>query len=85
MADPRQDKKSKDKNAKLIRDKMSVLSGESIKAISESTGIARLSDDTLRFLAEDATYRLKEIVQVCSCVAEKTVFKCSILLCVIIE
>lgn len=45
---------------KLDRSSLSI---ESMKVISESIGVNRLSEDTLLCLAEDATYRLKEVLQ----------------------
>lgn len=40
------------------------LSAESIKVIAESIGISGLPDAAGTYLAEDCTYRLKQIVQV---------------------
>jgi hypothetical protein len=41
---------------------------ESVKVIAESIGLAGLSDEAARELAEDATYRLKTLLQVrCLC------------------
>ncbi|KAG1714654.1 Transcription initiation factor TFIID subunit 6 [Nymphon striatum] len=41
----------------------SCVSPESIKVISESIGITNLGDDGAKDLGEDATYRLKELIQ----------------------
>jgi len=40
------------------------LTSESVKVISESIGISGLPDAAGTYLAEDCTYRLKQIVQV---------------------
>ena len=40
------------------------LGTESVRAIAESNGISNLSDDSANRLADDATYRLKQMVQV---------------------
>lgn len=40
------------------------LSQESIKVIAESIGVATLPDEAAKDLAEDISYRLKEIIQV---------------------
>lgn len=45
-------------------DRPSSFSMESMKVISESIGVNRMSEDTLQCLAEEATYRLKEVLQV---------------------
>lgn len=37
---------------------------ESIKVIAESIGIGNLPDDAAKDLAEEVSYRLKEIIQV---------------------
>lgn len=42
----------------------SVLSGESVKTIAESIGIANLTEESISALADDATYRLKILIQV---------------------
>lgn len=42
----------------------SQLPGESIKVIAESVGISGIPDDAASVLAEDSSYRLKQIVQV---------------------
>lgn len=42
----------------------SQLPGESIKVIAESMGISGIPDDAASVLAEDSSYRLKQIVQV---------------------
>lgn len=44
----------------------SQLPGESIKVIAESVGISGIPDDAASVLAEDSSYRLKQIVQVSS-------------------
>ena len=41
------------------------LSLETVKVITESVGIGNLSDEACTLLAEDTTYRLKQMVQVC--------------------
>lgn len=41
------------------------LSQESIKVIAESIGVGNFPDEAAKELAEDVSYRLKEIVQVC--------------------
>ncbi|XP_062607356.1 transcription initiation factor TFIID subunit 6-like [Saccostrea cucullata] len=41
----------------------SQLSGESIKVIAESVGISGIPDDAASVLAEDSSYRLKQIIQ----------------------
>ena len=41
------------------------LTAESIKTVSEAVGIVGLPDDAATQLAEDCTYRLKQVVQVC--------------------
>lgn len=43
----------------------SQLPGESIKVIAESVGISGIPDDAASVLAEDSSYRLKQIAQVC--------------------
>ena len=53
--------KSKDKDGKVS----SNLSGESMKVIAESVGISGLQDEAAVHLAEDASYRLKQVIQVC--------------------
>lgn len=40
------------------------LSQESIKVIAESIGVGNFPDEAAKELAEDVSYRLKEIVQV---------------------
>jgi len=40
------------------------IGSESVKVISESVGIVGLPDDASSHLAEDCTYRLKQLVQV---------------------
>lgn len=40
------------------------LSSESMKVIAESIGIANLPDEAAKDLADDVSYRLKQIVQV---------------------
>ena len=40
------------------------LTGESTKTIAESIGISSLSDEAASRLAEDTTYRLKQMIQV---------------------
>ena len=42
------------------------LSQESMKVIAESIGIGNLPDEAAKDLAEDVSYKLKEIIQVCS-------------------
>ena len=42
------------------------LTQESVKIISESVGIVGLSDEAATRLAVDTTYKLKQIIQVCS-------------------
>lgn len=44
------------------------LSQESMKVIAESIGVGNLPDEAAKDLAEDVSYRLKEIVQVCSAI-----------------
>ena len=44
----------------------STLTTESVKVIAESTGIGGLPDKAATYLAEDCTYRLKQVVQVWS-------------------
>ena len=39
---------------------------ESIKSIGESIGVSSLTDDVAKELADDVTFRLKTIVQVCT-------------------
>ena len=41
------------------------LTPESMKAIAESVGIAHMSDEAAAALVEDATYRIKQVLQVC--------------------
>lgn len=41
------------------------LSQESIKVIAESIGVGNFPDEAAKDLAEDVSYRLKEIIQVC--------------------
>ena len=41
------------------------LTGESVRMVAESVGISGLPDTAASYLAEDCTYRLKQIVQVC--------------------
>lgn len=41
------------------------LSQESIKVIAESIGVGNFPDEATKDLAEDVSYRLKEIIQVC--------------------
>lgn len=43
----------------------SQISAETIKVIAESVGINGIPDDAAGVLAEDSSYRLKQIVQVC--------------------
>lgn len=43
------------------------LSQESIKVIAESIGVGNFPDEAAKELAEDVSYRLKEIIQV-SCI-----------------
>lgn len=38
---------------------------ESVKVVAESIGISLLPDEAAECLAADATYRMKQIVQVC--------------------
>ena len=52
-----------DKDQKL----QSHVSGESVKVISEAVGITGLPEPAANYLAEDCTYRLKMMVQVCQC------------------
>lgn len=40
------------------------LSQESMKVIAESIGVGNLPDEAAKDLAEDVSYRLKEIIQV---------------------
>ena len=40
------------------------LSTESMKVIAESIGVGNLPDEAAKDLAEDVSYRLKEIIQV---------------------
>ena len=40
------------------------IGSESVKVIAESVGISVLPDDAATVLAEDCTYRLKQLVQV---------------------
>ena len=40
------------------------ISADSIRAVADSLGISRLDDSALRALAEDVSFRLKQIVQV---------------------
>jgi Transcription initiation factor TFIID, subunit TAF6 (also component of histone acetyltransferase SAGA) len=40
------------------------LSLESIKVIAESVGVGNLPDEAAKLLADDVSYRLKQIVQV---------------------
>jgi len=40
------------------------LSQESIKVIAESIGVGNFPDEAAKDLAEDVSYRLKEIIQV---------------------
>nr|XP_039250317.1 transcription initiation factor TFIID subunit 6-like isoform X1 [Styela clava] len=56
-------KRSVKKESKVRPDRFSAFSSESVKTVSESAGVARLTEDTLSCLAEEATYRLKEIIQ----------------------
>lgn len=42
------------------------LSQESIKVIAESIGVGNFPDEAAKDLAEDVSYRLKEIIQVSS-------------------
>lgn len=42
------------------------LTQESVKIISESVGIVGLPDEAAARLAVDTTYKLKQIIQVCS-------------------
>jgi hypothetical protein len=42
----------------------SALTSESIKVIAESAGIGGLPDNTACFLADDITYRLRQMAQV---------------------
>lgn len=37
---------------------------ESVKVVAESVGIASLPDQAASAMAEDATYRLKQVIQV---------------------
>lgn len=41
------------------------ISGESMKIIAESSGIGNLPDEGAKELADDISYRLKHIIQVC--------------------
>lgn len=41
------------------------LSAESMRMIAESVGISGLNDEVATYLAEDVTFRLKGVVQVC--------------------
>lgn len=52
----------------------SQLPGESIKVIAESVGISGIPDDAASVLAEDSSYRLKQIVQVSSLPNNKQLF-----------
>nr|XP_006825877.1 PREDICTED: transcription initiation factor TFIID subunit 6-like [Saccoglossus kowalevskii] len=54
------DKKKKEGKEKEVK---SIMTTESVKVISESVGIDSLSDDALTLLADDVTYRLKEMTQ----------------------
>ena len=63
MAETKSSEKRQNESRKRL-DRLSSLSAESMKVISESIGVSRLSEDTLQCLAEDATYKLKEILQV---------------------
>ena len=49
---------SKEKSESLV------LGHDSIKATSESVGITQIPDHAIGYLAEEATYRIKEILQV---------------------
>lgn len=49
-----------DKEAKIS----SSLSGESVRVIAESVGVTSLPEEAAIHLAEDATYRLKQTLQV---------------------
>jgi hypothetical protein len=40
------------------------LTGDSVRVVAESVGINGLPDTAATYLAEDCTYRLKQIVQV---------------------
>ena len=41
-----------------------ILAQESVKAFGESIGITQLPDQATNYLAEETTYRIKEIIQV---------------------
>lgn len=57
-----------DQNALRMNESESVygttLSQESIKVIAESIGVGNFPDEAAKDLAEDVSYRLKEIIQV---------------------
>ena len=42
-----------------------LFSQDSIKASGESVGISQVPDQATNYLAEEATYRIREIIQVC--------------------
>ena len=43
------------------------LSCESIKVIAQSVGISNLNDEAVALLADEGTYRLKQLTQVIVC------------------
>ena len=43
----------------------STLSLDSVRVAAESVGVCGVPDDAIRELAEDTTYRLRQIIQVC--------------------
>lgn len=61
MAESRKQNKKSEKRVRP--DRFSAISAESVKTVGESANVARLTEDTLSCLADDATYRLKEIIQ----------------------
>jgi transcription initiation factor TFIID subunit 6 len=54
---------SEDKKSSTAK-RFAILSKDSIKAFGESAGHSAVSDEVASLLAEDAVYRLREVMQV---------------------
>ena len=50
--------------SKDVKREATLLSQDSIKAAGESIGITQVPDQATNYLAEETTYRLKEVIQV---------------------
>lgn len=57
-------KKSGDKRPADSTRKFAVMSSEFIKIVADSIGISEIPDDTCAALAEDLSYKLREVIHV---------------------